>query len=236
MSYSSPALSYLPRPDGVVLADSPDRLAKDGLYHAVPIIIGSQEDEGTVFSFNQRNISTTLHLKDYLVDYFEQASSSDIDLLLKYYPDDQRLGSPFNTGFKNTLYNQYKRLAAILGDITFALTRRLAAELMTEANPEVPVWSYLDSSKTIVPYLGTSHGTARFLVSEKQLGDYYLNFLYNKDPNVDSRLNFWPKWAGKKRPILKIQSDSFFPRVIIHDNFRSEQYEYIRDNTETFSF
>ena len=31
------------------------------------------------------------------------AKESEIDLLLKYYPDDQRAGCPFNTGIKNVL-------------------------------------------------------------------------------------------------------------------------------------
>lgn len=49
-SYTSVALSYLPRPDGVVLPDGPERLVESGRIHAVPIIIGNQEDEGTIIS------------------------------------------------------------------------------------------------------------------------------------------------------------------------------------------
>jgi hypothetical protein len=30
-----------------------------------------------------------------------RAKDSDVDLLLQYYPDDQRAGSPFDTGYEN---------------------------------------------------------------------------------------------------------------------------------------
>lgn len=53
LSYSSVALSYLPRPDGKVLTDSPDALITAGKYAAVPFIIGDQEDEGTIFALFQ---------------------------------------------------------------------------------------------------------------------------------------------------------------------------------------
>jgi acetylcholinesterase len=50
--------------------------------------------------------STTAELKDYLKLYMmPKATDSQVDLLLKYYPDDQRAGSPFNTGIKNALSN-----------------------------------------------------------------------------------------------------------------------------------
>lgn len=32
-----------------------------------------------------------------------KAKDSEVDLLLKYYPDDQRAGCPFDTGLKNAL-------------------------------------------------------------------------------------------------------------------------------------
>jgi acetylcholinesterase len=46
LGYNSVALSYVPRPDGVVLTASPDVLIGAGKYAKVPVIIGDQEDEG----------------------------------------------------------------------------------------------------------------------------------------------------------------------------------------------
>jgi acetylcholinesterase len=43
-------------------------------------------------------------MKDYLKLYMmPRAKDSEVDLLLKYYPADQRAGCPFDTGFKNVL-------------------------------------------------------------------------------------------------------------------------------------
>lgn len=126
ISYHSVALSYLPRPDGVVLTDSPEVLAKNGKFAAVPFIIGDQEDEGTLFALFQSNITTNDELVEYLSTYFfGGATTAQLEALLDTYPQDLGIsGSPFRTGVLNNLYPQYKRLAAILGDLVFTLTRR----------------------------------------------------------------------------------------------------------------
>ncbi|KAL6801449.1 Alpha/Beta hydrolase protein [Trichoderma sp. SZMC 28013] len=57
-SYNSIALSYLPRPDGTVLLDSPEILASKGQFAKVPLLLGDQEDEGTLFSVYQLNLTS----------------------------------------------------------------------------------------------------------------------------------------------------------------------------------
>jgi carboxylesterase type B len=76
-SFSSIALSYLPRPDGVVLAASPEVLLAAGNITRIPFIIGDQEDEGTLFSLEQTNISTTADIENYLSTlFFPNASAA----------------------------------------------------------------------------------------------------------------------------------------------------------------
>lgn len=117
LSYHSVALSYLPRPDGVVLTASPDVLAIQGRYADVPFIIGDQEDEGTIFSLFQSNITTTAEVVTYLSTlFFNNASPAQLEELVATYPDVTTDGSPFRTGLLNNWYPQYKRLAAILGE------------------------------------------------------------------------------------------------------------------------
>lgn len=117
LSYSSVALSYLPRPDGVVLTASPEVLIQEGRYASVPFIIGDQEDEGTIFGLFQSNITTTDQLATYLSTlFFHNASSAQIKELIETYPDVTNDGSPFRTGILNNIYPQYKRIAAILGE------------------------------------------------------------------------------------------------------------------------
>jgi hypothetical protein len=45
---------------------------------------------------------TSAEMRDYLKTYMmPTAKDSEVDLLLKYYPSDQRAGCPFDTGIKN---------------------------------------------------------------------------------------------------------------------------------------
>ncbi|KAF7874232.1 hypothetical protein EAF04_002904 [Stromatinia cepivora] len=66
-AYTATSIPYLPRPDyhGGVLPASPELLALRGQFAPVPLIIGDQEDEGTVFSQNQ-TLSTTDDLETLL--------------------------------------------------------------------------------------------------------------------------------------------------------------------------
>jgi carboxylesterase type B len=138
--YQSVALSYLPRPDGVALTQSPDVLAENGQFASVPFIIGDQEDEGTLFSLVQSNISTTDELVEYLSTvFFHDATVVQIQALVATYPDDPSAGSPYNTGLLNEIYPQYKRLAAILGDLVFTLTRRIFLNIASSVHPSVAI-------------------------------------------------------------------------------------------------
>ena len=70
--------------------------------------------------------STRAELAAYLQQaFFPNISNSDMAALLQYYPDDVAAGSPFGTGTANEIGPQYKRYAAIVGDIMFQAPRRL---------------------------------------------------------------------------------------------------------------
>lgn len=140
-SYNSVALSYLPRPDGVVLTSTPDQLVMRGEYASVPFIIGDQEDEGTLFALFQSNLTTTDKVVDYLSDiFFPQAGKKVLKGLVETYPSRAKYGSPFRTSVFNEIYPGFKRLAALLGDIVFTLTRRVFLEMTSEVKPDVPSW------------------------------------------------------------------------------------------------
>ena len=61
-------------------------------------------------------------------DYLPKSSPADIDRLLVLYPQDPALGSPFDTGDLNELTPQFKRLAALQGDLVFQAPRRFLLE------------------------------------------------------------------------------------------------------------
>ena len=240
LSYSSVALSYMPRPDGTVLTASPDVLVQQGKYAKVPFIIGDQEDEGTIFALFQSNLTTTAQVVDYLQKFlFNNAPTSVVQGLVATYQDIAVDGSPFRTLFLNNWYPQFKRLAAILGDASFTLARRSFLSLTSSVNPTVPSWSYLSSYDYGTPILGTFHASDLLQVfygilpnyASKAVQDYYFSFVYNLDPNVgNTGLMNWPKWSTGK------QLMNFYPlnAVLINDDFRADSMAYINANIASF--
>lgn len=237
--YQSVALSYLPRPDGVVLTQSPEILAAAGQYASVPFILGDQEDEGPLFSLVQSNISTTAQLVNYLhTIFFPAAPISTIQGLVSTYPDDPAAGSPFRTGILNNIYPQYKRLAAILGDLTFTLTRRVFLNIAIQVKPSVPTWSYLASYDYGTPVLGTFHGsdilttygiTPGFPSSSIQA--YYISFINTLDPNQGTvGLTTWPKWSEGK----KLLNFNALSNDLLSDDFRTASYNYLNAVKNSF--
>lgn len=232
LDYSSVTLSYVPRPDGMVLTASHEVLALNGQYAKIPFIIGDQEDEGTLFSLAQSNLSTTEDLVSYLKDaFFFDATQKQIEELVATYPDDASAGSPFNTGALNNIYPQYKRLAAILGDLVFTLTRRVFLQIAAEVNPDVPTWSYLSSYFYGTPILGTFHASDILpaygilpSVSQTSIQAFYINFINTLDPNNGTTgLPNWPKWSeGKQLMHFQSLSNSLTP-----DSFRDASYQFI---------
>ncbi|ESZ90847.1 lipase [Sclerotinia borealis F-4128] len=245
-SYNSIAIPYLPRPDhhGGVLPLSPELLASQGLFAPIPFIIGDQEDEGTVFSFGPSNLSTTADLENYFhTIIFPDATSSQISTLISSYPDDPASGSPFGTGAANNVYPQYKRLAALVGDLSFTLSRRLFLSYALAAHPLTSSYSYLASYGYGTPVVGTSHGSDVAITYGETLGfpqesiqDYYINFVNTLDPNGkgwtgenDSSTGNgtlqWPIW-GKGRQMVNLGKTQ---NTLMTDDFRENQFGAIRE-------
>ncbi|KAF2502341.1 putative extracellular lipase [Lophium mytilinum] len=232
LSYNSVSLSYLPRPDGSALTASPETLIAAGKYAKVPFIIGDQEDEGTIFALFQSNLSTTADLEAYLANiFFADASPAQISALVATYPDDASAGSPFRTGDLWNWYPQFKRLAAILGDLTFTLSRRAFLTTATAVNADVPSWSYLSSYDYGTPVLGTFHASDLLQVfygilpnyASASIHSYYFSFVHHLDPNVGSGVTEWPQW-GEGQQLM-----NFYPTsaTLLKDDFRSASFEVV---------
>ncbi|KAG6024766.1 hypothetical protein E4U41_001687 [Claviceps citrina] len=234
ISYQALALSYLPRPDGKVLTQSPERLAQAGKYHAVPMIIGNQEDEGTIFAILTSNITTLDHTIDYLSTYyFHGATRAQLRTLVQLYDLPPPHGSPFRTGLLNELYPGFKRLAALFGDLSFTLARRVTLAMATAAHPAVPAWSYLASYDHGTPFVGTFHASDILQIfhgivpnhAMRSCRTYYFNFLHNQDPNRGvGGLAKWPRWADARK-LMWFRSG--FANDILKDDFRDPAADYI---------
>ncbi|TDZ40750.1 putative secreted lipase [Colletotrichum trifolii] len=246
LSYSSVALSYLPRPDGRTLPASPDVLAQQGRYAAVPMIIGDQEDEGTLFGLFQPNLTTTDRLVAYLKDYyFATASEAQIRAYVANYDDGLPAvvaGSPHRTGLLNEIFPGFKRRSAVLGDLVFTLTRRVFLTLAAAAHPGVPSWSYLASYNYGTPILGTFHGSDLLQVfygvkdnyAARSIRTYYVNFVYALDPNVGSAGQYpnWPRWSQGQN-LVQFFADR---ATLLKDDFRKAASDWILNNAGSLYF
>lgn len=247
LSYNSVALSYLPRPDGKVLTQSADLLLQQKKYAAVPMIIGDQEDEGTLFSLFQANTtSSTEKIVDYLKDlYFHNTDVAILTEFVETYDPAIWSGSPFNTGLLNEVYIGFKRLAAILGDVVFTLTRRIFLQHAVAVNPDVPAWSYIASYDYGTPILGTFHASDILQVfygilpnyASRGIQNYYANFVYNLNPNDASggtsqnskvRDN-WPQWTASGKQIIQFYA-AFFKQAT--DTFREDSAKVLEANLQ----
>ncbi|KAL6701646.1 lipase [Trichoderma pleuroticola] len=237
-SYNSIALSYLPRPDGTVLLDSPEILASRGQFAKVPLLLGDQEDEGTLFSVYQLNLTSTQDLEEYLGSlYFQQATASQVQDLVATYPDDPSAGSPFRTGPLNSLYPEYKRLAAILGDFIFTLQRRSLLETVDQIAPSVPTWSFIASYLYGTAFLGTFHTTSQIAAfglipgyASAVTQEFYISFFNTMNPNSNGSalLPVWPCWGSGKQ-VMQLGPTS---SSLLNDSFRSASFDFIRSNSQ----
>ncbi|GAB1736540.1 hypothetical protein NU219Hw_g7687t1 [Hortaea werneckii] len=244
LGYRAVDLSYLPRPDpgDNFFSLSPEVSVQNGQIAKVPVIVGDQKDEGTLFSLFQNNITTNNQLIDYLASYFPENPNARADVagLVAQYPNQpllgQPAGSPFDTGSFNNIYPQFKRLAAILGDITFTLTRRYYLDLITSQG--IQAWSYLAQYLQGTPILGTFHASDILFADYGTLGQnipfittqtYYISFVNNLNPNAISTaapLINWPQWTNSSGnpQLLNLRA---LRNTLIPDNFRSGAYNYL---------
>lgn len=243
-SYPALALSYLPRPDGIVLTDSPEALAKEGKFHKVPVIMGSQEDEGTFFTFFQADMGTDKKIVDYLSKYyFGDATIDQITTFVRTYSDKISDGSPFRSILPDELYPGKRRIAAILGDMVFDLMRRITLQLLAEHHPKVPSWSYLSSYNYNLGLnpVGTMHGSdmpVLFNGSNNNLPTisgrtYYLNFLYGSDPNNGSKVDvLWPQWKEDRQLLWYNKNNN----SLRSDTYRESSFKFMFENIDSLRF
>lgn len=230
-NYPGLHLTWFPRPDpsDSFFPTSPDAvIGNTTSYAQVPIIIGDQQDEGTLFSLVQTNLTTNDDLISYIETFFPESEPAVSETLVNSYPDNPAFGSPFGTGDKFNRYPQYKRLAAITGDFSFTLIRRSYLSDVTAQG--VTAWSYINTYLHGNSSLGTFHGadtlndrsTALSKVAQNATQIYYISFTYHQDPNAIPPSVQWPQWNNTHRRLLNFSLDQV---ELGTDYFREKQYE-----------
>jgi carboxylesterase type B len=201
----------------------------------VPFIVGDQEDEGTLFGLFTPNLTTTQEVSQYFSTvFFNKATTTQINELVATYPNTIEDGSPFRTGLLNNWYPQFKRVSAIIGDLTFTLTRRIFLEVASAVDPSVPSWSYLATYDYGTPILGTFHGSDILQVfygalpnnARRTIRGYYYNFVYDLDPNKGNDFGEWPQWSKGK----KLMNFGANANGLLDDDFRKDTADFLRGN------
>ena len=116
-------------PNGLI-PDMPSKLLSAGHFSKIPFIAGAVLDEGT--EYVPQTISNDTQLVEYLIEAGDPFATNvserfeqDIATLLQLYPNNPALGSPYGTGNETFgLSSEYKRAAAMLGDVSFQAPRR----------------------------------------------------------------------------------------------------------------
>ncbi|KAL7628237.1 hypothetical protein AAE478_002436 [Parahypoxylon ruwenzoriense] len=117
---------FYPTVDGDVLPNYPSELLQTGRFAHVPHLYGTTTDEGTD-NAPVGVINTDTDLREYLLHGtgFDFPPST-VDRILELYPDDPAQGIPADTGAERFADKgwQYKRVAAIVGDVFYHAPRR----------------------------------------------------------------------------------------------------------------
>ncbi|KIJ12396.1 hypothetical protein PAXINDRAFT_14722 [Paxillus involutus ATCC 200175] len=230
-SYQSLVLAWLPRVDGVFLTDDPQKLVQQGSVADVPFVTGDCDDEGTFYSFSTLNITTDTQFEEYVQTYwFPNATSTTIQELMQYYPDNIIQGSPFDTGVLNALTPQFKRLAAFQSDVIFQAPRRL---FLQNRSGKQALWTYVNKRFKTVPFLGSFHGSDIFNVYGGQdMASYLVRFVSNLDPNGGTDL-YWPQYTTAEPNMLEFL-DGLIPQALTEDTYRVEAMEFLTNVTLTY--
>ncbi|KZS97394.1 carotenoid ester lipase precursor, partial [Sistotremastrum niveocremeum HHB9708] len=146
-------LAWGPSVDGVFITAAPQKLVQTGTVAKVPFVTGDCDDEGTIFSLSLLNIITDTDFVNYMTsNYFPTANTSVQTQMSTLWPADVTQGSPFNTGLLNAITPQFKRLAAIQGDLAFQAPRRF---FLQQRSSVQNTWSFLNKRLKLTPVVGT---------------------------------------------------------------------------------
>jgi acetylcholinesterase len=224
-SYQSLDLAWLPRVDGLFLVDDPQKLVQKGTIAPIPFVTGDCDDEGTLFSLSQVNVTTDAELREYLSEFFFiNITDSQMDELLTLYPQDVTLGSPYDTGTQNAFTPEFKRIASILGDLVFQAPRRF---FLDHSSEKQNTWSFLSKRFKSLPILGSLHGSDILnIYGPGELTDYLIHFATNLDPNGGSSVQ-WPQYTTSSRQLLTFLDDPVTNVTITQDTYRTDGMEFV---------
>lgn len=246
---------FYPTVDGDIMPNYPTELLHSGRFAHVPHLYGSNSDEGTD-NAPPGVINTDQDLYDYLLGStgfgFPPAVVKEI---MRLYPDDPKLGIPLNTGEERfaELGYQYKRAAAIIGDVFYHATRLDDARWYSKYAPtyiyrfNTPPYqnstnaTLTDPAYRAPPYKGVQHfSETSFLFGipqyvgpweeykqlSKEMSAQWINFIATGSPNGEG-LPQWPEYGEGLDLVLQANGRGQNGSYVERDDWRLEGREYL---------
>ncbi|VDB85391.1 unnamed protein product [Peniophora sp. CBMAI 1063] len=225
---SSATSDWVPREDGIFLTSPPELLVSHGTVAKIPTVSGNVDDEGTLFILGADAITTDELFAYYLSTLFPDNETA-IETLLELYPSDPAAGAPFDTGSANTVTPEWKRLAALSGDLTFTAPRRFFVQTISDSQD---TWVFLSKRFKALDDFGSYHASDLLNVyGPGDMTDYLVRFVTNQDPNRGSSQSqtraaiSWPKYTRESPQILEFL-DGHVRLQVAQDTFRQAALAY----------
>jgi para-nitrobenzyl esterase len=214
----APTSSFGPIVDGDYMPDQPRALYDKGDVSKVPYILGSNTDEGTLFTLGL----TSVNSMDTYVAALTMRFPGRVDDIMKLYPisDFMDQDNPYLAA-----------LSRVFGDSSLVCSTWDAATRFAKTGTDTYMYNF--DIPAPIAGLGATHGSELVYVfgtspsfdeDEKNISGeiqtYWTNFAKKHDPNGGDLLA-WPKFSesSDKRINLSLQ-----PSIV--DNFRSDKCKY----------
>ncbi|KAI1170255.1 alpha/beta-hydrolase [Nemania sp. FL0916] len=144
---------FYPTVDGDIIPNYPTELLYSGRFAQIPHLYGTNSDEGTDNApVGAGKIDTDTELFNFLKrDTGFGFPDSTITRIMQLYPDDPAQGVPVNTGSERFAAEgyQYKRIAAIIGDVYYHAPRLDDARHYAKG---APTYIYRFNTRPIAAY------------------------------------------------------------------------------------
>ncbi|KAH7402541.1 Alpha/Beta hydrolase protein [Pyrenochaeta sp. MPI-SDFR-AT-0127] len=249
---------WYPTVDGDIIPNYPTELLHSGRFAHIPHLYGTNSDEGTDNAPAGGVINTDKEIYDFLKGStgfgFPDAV---IEKVLELYPDDPAQGIPLNTGDERFAEQgvQFKRIAAIMGDVFYHATRLDDARHYSKY---APTYVYRFNTKpwqnnpiateggNAPAYKGVSHfSEVAFVFANpsfygpweeyKALSDEmsarWINFVRGEVPNAQNASS-WPTYNGSANGLnLVIQANGrgYNGSYVEEDTYRLAGREYLSE-------